>query len=126
MRLLLHAVTTAEAAGPVAAGLRGKPLVRVEKSGVAAWATLFAEAPEPFGRTDLLHHHELVSRIAREHIGVLPARFPTWLADEDTLRSELERRRGALVEALERVRGRVEIAVTAVWTAAQDETPPSA
>jgi len=125
MRLLLHAVTTADAGGPLPTGLRGQQCVCVEVAALVAWATPFLDAPaEPFGRVDLLEHHAIVSSLATELDGVLPARFPTWLADEDALRGELESRQADFVEALERVRGRVEIAVTAVWTAAPDAIPP--
>jgi hypothetical protein len=90
---------------------------------MSAYATRFDAPTDTFGRADLLAHHDIISGLAA-HMDVLPARFPTWLADEDALRSELERRRADLVEALERVHGRVELAVTALWTAAPEDLPP--
>jgi hypothetical protein len=92
---------------------------------MSAYASRFDAPAENFGRADLLAHHDIISGLAAQ-MDVLPARFPTWLADEETVRSDLDRRRGDLVAALERVHGRVELAVTAVWTAAPDEIPPEA
>jgi hypothetical protein len=126
VRLLLHAIAPAEVSPAVLAGLRSQPLVRIAGAGLAAWATELTETSEPFGRADLLEHHEIISRFAAQLDGVLPARFPTWLADADALRGELTRRQGELVEALDRVRGRVELAVTALWTTAGEEEPPPA
>src|SRR5712692_1193299 len=126
-RLLLHAVTTADGAEASPTGLRDQPCLRVAMNGLAAWATQFSEAPVTFGRTDLLEHHAIVSRLSAEHAGVLPARFPTWLADTEALRGELERRQADFAAALERVRGRVEIAMTVLWTSLPEhETPPEA
>jgi hypothetical protein len=124
VRLLLHAIAPAEVSPAVLAGLRSQPLVRIEGAGLAAWATELTETAESFGRADLLEHHEIISRLAAQLDGVLPARFPTWLADADALRGELTRRQCELVEALDRVRGRVELAVTALWTTAGEEEPP--
>jgi hypothetical protein len=125
MRHLLHAVTAADAAEARPMGLRGQPLIVVRHAELAAYASHFDAPAENFGRADLLAHHDIISRLAAQ-MDVLPARFPTWLADEDAVRRELDRRRGDLVEALERVRGRVELAVTAVWTEAPAEIPPPA
>jgi hypothetical protein len=123
MRLLLHAVTTADGPEPSRLGLRGQPLIVVRHAELAAYASRFDAPAENFGRADLLTHHDIISCLAAQ-VDVLPARFPTWLADEDAVRRELDRRRDDLVGALKRVRGRVELAVTAVWTAAPDHIPP--
>lgn len=122
MRLLLHAVTTL-ASGLVVTGLRGQPAVRLEQSDLVAWATCFSDEAEAFGRADLLEHHGIISRLAVEIAGVLPARFPTWFPDDAVLRTEIERRQASLIDALERVRGRAEIAVTAMWIATARASP---
>jgi hypothetical protein len=93
-------------------------LVVIRQADLAAYATSFEAPAEPFGRAELLDHHAIIVGIAGQAASILPARFPTWLADGETLRRELLRRQAEFVEALERVRGRAEIAVTAVWTAA--------
>ena len=64
MNLLLHAITPLDAAADTPlAGLREQPLVRVDEQGLAAWATEFREAPDQLTRTDLLSHHDLVTRL---------------------------------------------------------------
>jgi hypothetical protein len=113
--LLLHAITLLEASISPPAGLRGHPLVRTDEEGLVAWATAFPDKPEPLTRQDLLAHHELISRLDELHNGSLPARLPTWVSDQDALRHLLAARRDALSANLERVRGRTELAVTALW-----------
>ncbi len=125
MRLLLHAVATADGAEPSHLGLRGQPLIVVRHAELSAYASRFDAPAENFGRADLLTHHDIISCLAAQ-VDVLPARFPTWLADEEAMHAELDRRRDDLVGALERVRGRVELALTAIWTAAPGELPPPA
>jgi hypothetical protein len=98
----------------------------VREADLFAYASCLDAPAEHFGRADLLAHHAIISGLAAQ-TDVLPARFPTWLADEESMRGELGRRRTDLVEALERVRGRVEIALTAIWTSpAEKEAPPEA
>ena len=115
--LLLHAI------GPAEAPASGLPTARVRPDwpvqalgacGLVAWASVVDE-PQPLGRDDLLAHHRLAEQALAAGL-CLPVRFPTWLADEDAVRELLKRRREALVTALERVRGRVELAVTVTWT----------
>jgi Gas vesicle synthesis protein GvpL/GvpF len=120
--LLLHAITSPEAGITSPAGLRGHPLVCAQKEGLAAWATAFPDEPEQLTRADLLAHHELVSRLDEQLDGTLPARLPTWISDLDALERLLVARRDALSANLERVRGRTELAVTALWMAAEAET----
>jgi hypothetical protein len=82
-----------------------------------AWVSDLPDESTRFERLDLIHHHEIVSQIHARADACLPARFPTCLADEAALRREIERRAAALSAALERVRGRSELAVTGVWLA---------
>jgi hypothetical protein len=120
MRLLLHAITSPETAADAHTGLRGQALVRVDDSGLVAWATVLDDTGGPFSRRDLLEHHEIVSRLHAQVEACLPARFPTWLAD-----NTVGERRDELLSALERVRGRCEVAVTAVWNAPEEESAPA-
>jgi gas vesicle protein GvpL/GvpF len=128
MRLLLHAIATSEAAAVPSAGVRGQPLIVVRHGELSAYASCFDAPAKPFGRADLLDHHDIISGLAAHLDTLLPARFPTWFADEQALRAELDRRQSDLLGALERVCGRVEIALTAMWTSAQHEdvAPPAA
>jgi len=124
-RLLLHAIATAdEARVDVRRGLRGQPLRVVRCAELSAFASLLDEPAQPFGRADLLEHHAIVSQLAAQLDAVLPARFPTWFADDRALQAQLELRHGDLGEALLRVRDRCELALTAVWTSPPDEAAP--
>ena len=120
MSLLLHAISPPDASVGPRSGLRGNPLVRVEASGLTAWATMFDEKPDQLTRHDLLAHHEVVSEIDQAHDACLPARLPTWLATTEQLQDLLARRQAELEASLARVHGRVELAVIATWAAPDD------
>jgi len=125
VNLLLHAITPLDAAADTPlAGLREQPLVRVDEQGLAAWATEFREAPDQLTRTDLLSHHDLVTRLDERLDASLPARFPTWVADVESVRRIIRSRRTDLATSLDRVRGRTELSVTAVWLT-DDDAPPA-
>jgi hypothetical protein len=122
MSLLLHAITPADAAEDMPpAGLRGQPLVRLEQEALAAWATRFVDPPAQLSRADLLAHHDLIVLLHERLDSVIPARFPTWLAEGEAPRALLSSKRGDLLSVLDRVRGKTEIALTALWVAADDE-----
>jgi hypothetical protein len=104
MPLLLHAVVPAEDMG-----LR-EPLL-----GTVAGPLLGIATAED---TDMLEHHRVVQELHERFSACLPARFPTYVEDAETLRTLLTEREEALWAALERVRGRSELAVTAMWTRA--------
>jgi hypothetical protein len=119
VRLLLHAIGPADAAplGGELRGIQGRPLQRIATGSLAAWATGWDTAAEAdLTRADLLAHHHLVEQIDARVNGCLPARFPTWLADADALYSTLAGRQPELVQALQRIEGKAELAVTLVWT----------
>jgi len=123
--LLLHAITAAEAPGPAGAtsGLRGYPLRRIEHGGLAAWATLWEPAAPPLDRCDLLASHRLL--LALEDC--VPARLPTWVADEAALATQLAERAAELSTALARLHGTAELALSVLWRdvpRAADEPAP--
>ena len=129
MRLLLHALTTAEPPAETPSGLHAQPLVRIDDSGLAAWATQVSDSNPRFGRIDLIEHHQIISRLHEQLAACLPARFPTWVLDEDALREDIRRRQTELTAALDAVHGQCELAVTALWTEqepAEPVTPPEA
>jgi len=111
--LLLHAITAAEAPGPPEArgGLRGYPLRRVEHGGLAAWATVWEPTARPLDRADLLASHTLLLELG----DCVPARLPTWLADEAALEARLAERAAELAATLDRLRGTCELALTLAW-----------
>jgi hypothetical protein len=118
--LLVHAITPSEARPGPDKGLRGQQLVCIEGEGLTCWATELRSG-ERFTTLDLLEQHKLVSHIYEQRAATLPARFPTWFADAAAVRERLRNGRAELSDALERVRGRSEFAVTALWTPAADE-----
>jgi hypothetical protein len=112
MSLLLHAIVAAE---PVAVEA---PLVRVDAGTLSAIASPTEVA--------MLEHHTIVEKAHAIFSACLPARYPTWIDNSQALRERLERREVDLLKALERVRGKAELAVTATWTTSQHEDPPLA
>jgi len=98
---------------------------RVDAAAVAAWATSVAEPDPRFGRTDLLEHHQIISRLHQQVDACLPARFPTWYTDEAALQREIVGRQDQLGVALDVVRGRCEVAVTVLWTDAAEALTPA-
>ena len=120
MSLLLHAIAPIEPAAPSPAGLRGQAVIAVDEQGLTAWTTDFHEAPGQLTRDDLLAHHGLITQLHESLASVVPARFPTWVADADALRRLIGSRRGELSSALDTVRGRAELSVTAVWLTDDD------
>jgi hypothetical protein len=123
VNLLLHAITAADAVDAPPAGMRGQPLVRIEVEGIAAWASQFPDAPGQLTRADLMGHHELVTTLHERLNGAIPARLPTWLADGESLQRLLSDGRSDLAATLDRIHGKSEIALTAVWTAADEDLP---
>jgi gas vesicle protein GvpL/GvpF len=81
------------------------------------------EGQQVFDRAAMLAHHELVARLHADNAACLPARFPTLLQGAESLRALLERKAAELEAALERVRGRSELAVTVLWTEAREPEP---
>jgi hypothetical protein len=68
---------------------------------------------------DALFEHERVVESLMAERAVLPMRFGTRPPSADSVREELAARRDELLEALDRVRGRVELAVRALQPAAR-------
>jgi hypothetical protein len=126
MRLLLHAVTSGEVLpGDTPGGLRGQTLVGMLQGEVTGWATWLADADPKFGRSDLLEQHAIISRLYGQVDACLPARFPTWYADEAALRAELCRKQADLRAGLAAVRGNCELAVTVLWNGPAEPGLPS-
>jgi hypothetical protein len=98
---------------PSTTGLAGAPLEGIREDGLLAVISRHAELPE-IGAVDALWAHEhVVERLMAERT-VLPVRFGSRLAGEADLRDELVTRRDDLLVGLDRVRGRVELAVRAM------------
>lgn len=123
MSLLLHAITPTETGQAPAVGLRGYPLVRIEEPGLSVWATEFQAKPDQLTREDLLNHHRLVSQLDLALDACLPARLPSWFATREELHHRVATRSTELQAGLERVRGRAELAITALWTLEEEDAP---
>jgi hypothetical protein len=93
-------------------GPRRQPLAWIEAADLCAIATMWPSPGTEFGRDDLLEHHALVQALHARTGSCLPARFPTWSESEHTVREMLARRAAALGAAMEKIRGRLELAVT--------------
>jgi len=119
--LLLHVIaSTRPPAGR--AGLRGQPLRWVGTADAGGWATVWNSPDTRLKADDLLDHHAIVEA-ACALSPCLPVRFPTWVGDDATLAGLLSQRRADLEAAMQRVRDRVELAVTALWTDPEETTP---
>jgi Gas vesicle synthesis protein GvpL/GvpF len=70
--------------------------------------------------------HEAVVEALMEDGAVLPARFGTVVESVERLRDELVSRQQEFVSALNRVRGRVELGVRAVWPEGTTDGTPAA
>ncbi len=107
-------------------GLAQAPLETVAEGPLVAVLSRHAQAPDEPAREALWAHERVVESLMAERT-VLPMRFGTRLPSADHLREALGGRRDALLEALDRVRGRVELAVRAMQPAAcAGAAPPPA
>ena len=104
-------------------GLAEAPLLGIAAGDLLAVVTRHAEAlgePAP----DALWAHEEVVEALMADRAVLPMRFGTTLADDEAVRGAVLSRHDELAAALDHVRGRVELGVRAVSTAAGAATTP--
>jgi gas vesicle protein GvpL/GvpF len=128
--LLAHAIAAAPPAALGEAGLRGRPLAWSEaaQTGLGLWSTEWAPDMK-LERPDALEHHRLVERICAAQ-PCLPVRFGTAFESSEAARASLDKRASALREALRRVAGKSELAMTLLWqepstpTAAESEGGP--
>jgi hypothetical protein len=112
--LLLRAVT-ARAGGRVAGGQ--DDLTFVPSGPLGVWVSRFDARPD-LGRDEMLRHHRLVESICAA-APCLPVRLGTWAASEAEARQLLAAREEALLVALARVEGKVEVAVAGLWRAGE-------
>ena len=113
MTLLAHAIAASPPATLSHEGLRGRPLAWSEAGDLGLWSTEWAPDIK-LERPDALEHHRLVERICAAQ-PCLPVRFGTAFATVDDARASLDKRSVALHEALARVAGKSEIALTLLW-----------
>jgi Gas vesicle synthesis protein GvpL/GvpF len=108
--IYVYAITDPLRLAAGATGLDDTPLEELEAGGVCGVHSTHAQleyAPQP----PLLWRHERVVEQLMDVAGVLPLRFGTVLEDVEDLRSILSREGPRFQRLLQRVRGRVELAV---------------
>jgi hypothetical protein len=105
-----YAITEPSRAGRDASGLEGARLRSVQADGVQG---IYSEHPELdlTPTAELLWRHDQVLGDLMRRGPVLPLRFGTGMPDAAALRGVLRRSRADFLSQLDRVRGRVELAV---------------
>lgn len=106
--LYLYALTGAEPAAPLGAGLAGEPLRWVGEGSLGAILGEIGEKPS-VSPESLASHDAVVQRLAASLPALLPARFGQTVPDERTLIDWISRRRKELEEALALVEGCVQM-----------------
>jgi len=114
MPIYLYCVlpTRSEAPTGPLAGIDGSPVRAIELAGLELWVSE-VDVPAVVPTLERARAHDAVVRTALEGATPVPARFGQIFADDRTLLEGVERRRHSLLAALERVRGAVEMTVTA-------------
>lgn len=122
-RTYLYAITDQpQAPLPATPGLAGGPLLTVTHQAIAAVISPIPAAHVPPTATNLWHHETVVETLMHDR-AVLPVRFGTVLADEAAVHAALAAHSADFVANLQRVRGRVELALRVLWD--EGEHPPS-
>lgn len=101
---------------PGVRGVLGAEVARVEGEGVGLWVSRVEAAPP--AEAERLREHDRVVRAALRTATPLPLRFGTLFGDEAAAFAVLAPRRDALLAALRRVEGRVEMGAALLWDAA--------
>jgi hypothetical protein len=99
-------------------GLAGAPLEGVCEGSLLAVLSRHVDPAQTSGVDALWKHEHVVERLMADR-AVLPMRFGSQLAGDAALRRALASRHDELLSALDRVRGRVELAVHAMSAAGQ-------
>jgi hypothetical protein len=106
---------------PELAGLGDTALAGLAAGGLLAVVSRAPQGEVPLTRANLLRHEQVVEALMAER-GVLPARFGTTASDHELVEA-LERHGPELAQSLERVRGRVELALRVIDPAANERPP---
>jgi glycosyltransferase involved in cell wall biosynthesis len=100
---------------PPMEGHAGAPLCLVGRGPVAAVCSRHDDLDVRVEPEELWRHERVIEALMEKH-AVLPVRFGTTVAEDDALAAALDERRADFCAALDRVRGRVEISVRALWS----------
>ncbi|NTU78738.1 MAG: GvpL/GvpF family gas vesicle protein [Chloroflexales bacterium] len=119
-RLYLYAIVDRTDQGlPAVAGLGGAALIGLPAGDLLAVVSEAGADQVPLNRDNLLHHEAVIEALM-DGRGVLPARFGT-MADQPRLAEALGRHEAAFTRTIERVRGRVELALRVIDTHPAEE-----
>ncbi len=127
MHQYLYAISNRNGeAAPARTGIDDAAPVCITHQDLAAWVTPCTSA-QPSPSPDNLWRHEAVIEALMISRTVLPVRFGTVLADEDAVRAMLAQYHDPFCGDLERVRGRVELALHVLWDPEENDhgRPPS-
>jgi hypothetical protein len=97
-------------------------LVKVRLRDLAAIASRVIDDAAPI-TIDAVLHHEAVVEAIRQHGSALPVRFGTVFRDESSVAAALSERYESLLADLQRLGGKVELSLTAIWAAAPTDVP---
>ena len=116
--LYLYGITVAQDAAPVEVpGIENAEVEQLLEGSLAAIVTRVTTEKIRPQRSNLAAHHHVL-RDLTERQPILPAAFGTIAGSEEQLREVLRQNHDALIEQLERLRGKVEMGLGVYW-----ETP---
>ena len=110
----LYGITTADGRAGAGHGVGGAEVETLVEGRLAAVVSRLAAGRVRPQRANLAAHHRVLHDLA-EQWPVLPVVFGTVAADEEELRRLLQDNHDALVERLERLRGKVEMGLKIFW-----------
>ena len=119
MSLLLYGVVGADGAAVVGTGVDDRPLRGVRGGRLMAIVTDH-DGPGPDADATTLDVYERTVQALMDARAILPAPFGRVLVDDNAVRAMLHRRRRDLQVRLDRVRGAVELGLSARWLIAAD------
>jgi hypothetical protein len=121
--LYVYAITACDTDLPC-----GNGLAKVACRNLAAVTGRVTNDVAPTSVENVLHHEAVVEAV-RQHGPALPVRFGTMFRDEASLGAALADRYDRLLADMERLGGKVELSLTAIWPASssnEPETPSNA
>lgn len=114
MNVLVYGIAHSREATLDGSGIENAPLRALQADSLLAIVS-DRSGPAPQRTADTLWEYEqVVERIAARH-PLIPARFGSVLNDDDTVLEMLRARRDEFLDALQRVCGAVEVALSASW-----------
>lgn len=119
--LYLYALTEHPAVVPRTHGIDETPLAAERVDGIEAVVGLVDREQVDASESAILAHARVVEELAEVNPAVLPARFGRGYADADALRQAVGMRTGELHDALDRVRGCLELGVRVLGEPASTE-----